>query len=121
MSEHEPYSQQIEKLNPKKGDLLVISIPQLLSQEQRENAQAVIQAQAERLGFQALVLDGGITAQLQPNVADLLAEQQKQTALLEQIATQNLALIEALADDVDPDLDAVPLTYLSGAPVRVGG
>jgi len=120
MSEHEAYSQQIEKLNPKQGDLLVISIPQILTQEQRENAQAVMQSQAERLGFQALVLDGGITAQLQPNVADLLAEQQKQTALLEQIATQNQALIQALADDVDSDLDAVPLTYLNGAPVGGG-
>ncbi|CAH0650400.1 MULTISPECIES: hypothetical protein [Pseudomonas] len=120
MSEHEAYSQQIEKLNPKQGDLLVISIPQILTQEQRENAQPVMQAQAERLGFQALVLDGGITAQLQPNIADLLAEQQKQTALLEQIATQNQALIQALADDVDSDLDAVPLTYLNGAPVGGG-
>lgn len=120
MSEHEAYSQQIEKLNPKQGDLLVISIPQILTQEQRENAQTVMQAQAERLGFQALVLDGGITAQLQPNIADLLAEQQKQTALLEQIATQNQALIQALADDVDSDLDAVPLTYLNGAPVGGG-
>ncbi|MFK5733854.1 hypothetical protein KW869_09970 [Pseudomonas urmiensis] len=48
----------------------------------------------------------------------VLAEQQKQTDLLEQIATQNLALIEALADDVEVDPDAPPLTYLSGAPCR---
>ncbi|MDH0757718.1 hypothetical protein N5C70_13525 [Pseudomonas juntendi] len=117
MSEHEAYSQQIEKLNPKQGDLLVISIPQILTQEQRVNAHAVMKAQAKRLGFQALVVDGGITAQLQPSVADLLAEQQKQTALLEQIATQNLALIEALADDQGVEPDAAPQVYLSGAPV----
>ncbi|MBF8720198.1 hypothetical protein [Pseudomonas guariconensis] len=48
----------------------------------------------------------------------VLAEQQKQTGLLEQIATQNLALIEALADDFGPDPDTPPLTYLSGAPCR---
>lgn len=48
----------------------------------------------------------------------ILDQQQKQTSLLEQIATQNLALIEALADDVGPDLDVPPLTYLSGAPCR---
>lgn len=118
MSVHEAYSQQIEKLNPKQGDLLVISIPQILTQEQRGNAQAVMQAQAERLGFQALVLDGGITAQLQPNVAALLAEQQKQTVLLEQIATQILALIEALADGDGSDPDAPPLTYMDGSPCR---
>lgn len=48
----------------------------------------------------------------------ILDQQQKQTSLLEQIATQNLALIEALADDVGSDHDAQPLTYLSGAPCR---
>lgn len=111
-------AEQIDKLSPKQGDLLVVSIPQVLTPEQREKAQAMMQAQAERLGFQALVLDGGITAQLQPNMADLLAEQQKQTALLEQIATQNLALIEALADGEGADPDVLPSTYLDGSPCR---
>ncbi|MDZ3990363.1 hypothetical protein [Pseudomonas sp. Teo4] len=48
----------------------------------------------------------------------ILAEQKKQTSLLEQIATQNLALIEALADEGGVDPDASPQTYLSGAPCR---
>lgn len=48
----------------------------------------------------------------------MLAEQKKQTGLLEQIATQNLALIEALADDQVADTDPIPKTYLSGAPCR---
>nr|WP_190295206.1 hypothetical protein [Pseudomonas alloputida] len=61
-----------------------------------------------------------MTAQLQPSVSDLLAEQRKQTALLEQIATQNLALIEAMADGDDVDPDAVRLTYLDGTPVHGG-
>lgn len=47
-----------------------------------------------------------------------LIEQRKQTALLEQIAMQNLALIEALADEGGVDPDAAPQTYLSGAPCR---
>lgn len=51
-------------------------------------------------------------------LADLLAEQQKQTVLLEQIATGQLALIEALADDEDEDPDAPALTYLDGTPCR---
>jgi len=50
----------------------------------------------------------------------VLAELQKQTSLLEQIATQNLALIEALADEGEADPDAPPSTYLSGAPVLAG-
>lgn len=48
----------------------------------------------------------------------ILDQQQKQTSLLEQIATQNLALIEALADEGGVDPDAQPQTYLSGAPCR---
>jgi len=48
----------------------------------------------------------------------VLAEQKKQTSLLKQIATQNLALIEALADEGGVDPDAPPQTYLSGAPCR---
>ena len=49
----------------------------------------------------------------------ILAEQQKQTGLLEQISTQNLALIEALADDTVIDQDELPRThYLDGSPCR---
>ncbi|RSC29753.1 hypothetical protein EGT09_02355 [Pseudomonas putida] len=62
-----------------------------------------------------------MTAQLQPNVADLVAEQQKQTALLEQIAMQNLALLEALADDMAIDPGDLPRAhYLDGSPVPGG-
>lgn len=46
----------------------------------------------------------------------ILAEQKKQTSLLEQIATQNLALIEALADEQGADPDELSLTYLDGSP-----
>ena len=48
----------------------------------------------------------------------ILDQQQKQASLLEQIATQNLALIEALADGDGPDPDAPPLTYMDGSPCR---
>ncbi|AYN09520.1 hypothetical protein [Pseudomonas putida] len=48
----------------------------------------------------------------------ILVEQKKQTGLLEQIATQGLALIEALADDGDADPDAEPQTYLDGTACR---
>ncbi|MDD2035907.1 hypothetical protein NP572_05680 [Pseudomonas putida] len=55
---------------------------------------------------------------IEERMDQVLAELQKQTSLLEQIATQNLALIEALADEGDADPDAPPKTYLSGAPCR---
>lgn len=48
----------------------------------------------------------------------ILDQQQKQVSLLEQIATQNLALIEALADGDGADPDAPPLTYMDGTPCR---
>ncbi len=48
----------------------------------------------------------------------ILEQEQKQTALLETIASQNLALIEALADGADPDPSAEPSTYLDGSPCR---
>ncbi|MNO84387.1 hypothetical protein D3C76_757270 [compost metagenome] len=51
-------------------------------------------------------------------LVQMLAEQKKQTGLLEQIATQNLALIEALADDQGADLDDEARTYLDGSPCR---
>ena len=48
----------------------------------------------------------------------ILEQAEKQTGLLETIASQNLALIEALADEGGVDPDAPPQTYLSGAPCR---
>ncbi|MFG0755365.1 hypothetical protein ACF8O8_21545 [Pseudomonas sp. TYF_14] len=49
----------------------------------------------------------------------ILDQQQKQTGLLEQIATQNMALIEALADDTAADPEELPRThYLDGSPCR---
>lgn len=107
-----------EELSQQQGDLLVITVPQVLSMDQRERAIALAELQAERLGCRALLLDGGANAQLQPSTAELLAEMQKQTALLEQIATGQLALIEALADDESEDPDAPPRTYLDGTPCR---
>lgn len=50
----------------------------------------------------------------------ILAEQRKQTSLLEQIALNQIALIEALADDQGIDTDVPASTYLNGAPVRGG-
>lgn len=118
MSEHETSSHQIEKLSPKQGDLLVVNVPFPIKAEVRERLTQHLAGTADRLKCELIVLEAGITAQLQPSVSDLLAEQRKQTALLEQIATQNLALIEALADGDVPDPDASPNTYLDGSPCR---
>lgn len=49
----------------------------------------------------------------------ILGQQRKQTKLLEQLASNQMALIQALNEDlVDQDPDAAPLTYLDGRPVH---
>lgn len=47
----------------------------------------------------------------------LVAEQQKQTSLLEQIASNQILLIQALSEDQDMDEDSQPLTYMDGTRV----
>ncbi len=118
MSEQQAYFEQIQKLSPKKGDLLVINVHFPIKSEVRERLTQHLAGTADRLNCELIVLEAGITAQLQPSFSDVLAEQQKQTALLEQLATQSLALIEALADGDDADPDAEPDTYLDGTRCR---
>lgn len=51
-------------------------------------------------------------------LVELLAEQRKQTSLLEQIAKQQIMMIEVLADEQgEQDPDAMPLTYMDGSKV----
>lgn len=48
----------------------------------------------------------------------MLAEQVKQTELLQQIASNQVVLIQALGEDPGLDEEDPPLTYLSGQPCR---
>ena len=51
-------------------------------------------------------------------LVELLAEQKKQTVLLEQIAKQQILMIQVLADEQgEQDPDAMPLTYMDGSKV----
>ncbi|WP_010226215.1 hypothetical protein [Pseudomonas donghuensis] len=50
----------------------------------------------------------------------MLAEQVKQTELLQRIEKNQVILIQALADEQDVDVDNIPTVYLSGAPVHGG-
>lgn len=118
MNEQQSFSEQIEKVSPIKGDLLVVTSARQLTVEQREKMAASLTPMAERLGVQLLVLDGGATAQLQPGVAGLLEEQREQTAILRQIAEQQLLLIQAMGEDVAEDPDTQPITYMDGSPCR---
>ncbi|GFM89358.1 hypothetical protein PSCICO_47570 [Pseudomonas cichorii] len=50
----------------------------------------------------------------------MLSEQKKQTALLQQIATNQMVLIQALAEEQGVEEEMQALTYLDGSPVRSG-
>ena len=117
MSEQFNYSDQIQKMNPKKGDLLVVTIPHHLTAEQRKRMADSLAPTADRMGFQMLVFDGGATAQLQPGIQVLLDEQKKQTAILERMERQQCLLIQAMAEDQGEDHDAPPSTYMDGSKV----
>ena len=50
-------------------------------------------------------------------LSQVLAEQIKQTAILQRIATQQTQLITALAEEgIEQGPESEPLTYMSGAP-----
>lgn len=118
MSEQNDYSDQIQHVSPNKGDLLVVTCPRPLTMEQRKRMTDSLVPLADRMGVQLLVLEGGVSAQLQPGIQGLLDEQKKQTALLEQIAKQQILMIEVLADEQgEQDPDSLPLTYLDGSKV----
>lgn len=52
-------------------------------------------------------------------LVEILGEQRKQTALIEQMNRLQILLIEALVEDqIDEDPDAQPLTYMDGTPCR---
>lgn len=108
MSEQANSSDQ--PLSSGQESLLVVSIPQQLSQEQMETVQSRLQARAEQMVLQLLAQGGGAISNMYPSLSELLAEQRKQTLLLDQLAAQNLALIQALAGEQDYHDDEPPST-----------
>jgi hypothetical protein len=52
---------------------------------------------------------------LESLLAQVLAEQVRQTALLQRMADQQLMLIQAMANEPE-DPEALPLTYMDGSP-----
>ncbi|UDU80107.1 hypothetical protein [Pseudomonas sp. HN2-3] len=90
--------------------LVVVSIPQQLSLEQMATVQAQLQVRAEQMVLQLLAQEGGAIAHMYPSLSELLAEQRRQSLLLEQISIQNLALIKALAGEQGVSDDEPPST-----------
>ncbi|KPW36921.1 hypothetical protein ALP45_01784 [Pseudomonas coronafaciens pv. atropurpurea] len=51
-------------------------------------------------------------------LSQILAEQVKQTQLLQRMAEQQTLLIDALSEEESEDADTQPRTYLDGTPCR---
>ncbi|WP_122501479.1 hypothetical protein [Pseudomonas viridiflava] len=51
-------------------------------------------------------------------LSQILAEQMKQTQLIQLMTEQQTLLINALSEEESEDSDAQPLTYLDGKPCR---
>jgi len=119
MNEPHSCSEQIQKLRPKPGDLLVINLHAPPTKDQHARMVEAFSPLAETLGCRLILLEPGMSLSLHVDPATQHAEQQKQTALLEQIVEQQGQLIQALAEDQgDQDTDAQPTTYMDGSPCR---
>lgn len=93
--------------------LLVVSTDRPMKEETRQLLVKQLTPIAESMGMKPLVMSDGLQAgvhsDIRPLLQSLLDEQRKTNGLL-------LALVEAMADERDPD--AEPQTYLSGKVIR---
>lgn len=100
-------------------EILVISTTEQLSQEQCEKILAQAQTLAESMGMNAIVLPGGLRAEVQTKdqaVALMLKEQRKTNQLLSHLIQSNSQLIEALSEgDEEDDGQHEPMTYMDGS------
>ncbi|WP_447651567.1 hypothetical protein [Pseudomonas abietaniphila] len=118
MNEQHNYSEQIRKLSPMPGDLMVMNVSNALTPIQRERITEALGPLAKKLGCQLMLLEPGMTLSLQIDPVAVMAEQKKQTALLEQLVEQQSALLDAMADDVRADEEDRQTTYLDGSPMN---
>ncbi|VVN74187.1 hypothetical protein [Pseudomonas fluorescens] len=118
MSEPIDYLAQIQKLNPRPGDLLVIYPETWLTLEQHERVIKSLSPFAESMGCRVLVTQPGLQVSLQSDPAALLAEMRKQTSILEAMAEQQAMMVQALADGEEEDPDTQPRTYMDGTLCR---
>ncbi|OSR73999.1 hypothetical protein BV326_01455 [Pseudomonas syringae pv. actinidiae] len=109
---------QIQKLNPNKGDLLVIYPKKPMTKEEHERVTSSLEPFAQRIGCNLLVSQPGVQVALQPSGAAILEEMRKQTELLRLMKEQQMHLINALSEEEPEDPDAPPHTYLDGTPCR---
>lgn len=92
--------------------MLVIKAEKALTQEQHQTLLRALTPVADQAGIVPVVLDdgldAGVHADIAPTLRDLVAEQKQTNQLL-------VLLIQALADEADPD--AEPTHYMDGTPI----
>ena len=92
--------------------LLVVKHEKVLVPEIRVALNGHLESLAERLGFECILMDGGLDAELYSDLAPLLEKQLEQ-----QQETNRLlgALVSALSEE-DEDPDAERQNYMDGSP-----
>lgn len=96
--------------------LLVVRSERLLSHQQRDMLAQALTPAAQRIGA-AVLVDGGLQAQVHRDIGPLVEAMWAQIEAITQLVQQNAALMQAMADS-EPDSDAEPTHYLSGRPRR---
>jgi hypothetical protein len=114
-SEPDKYLDQIQKLSPNEGDLLVIYPEQMLSLEQHQRVVKSLSPFAESIGCKILVSQPGHHVALHPDPGAVLAEMRRQTKILSSMSDRFDLLIQAMAEDEPEDPDAQPRRYMDGS------
>jgi hypothetical protein len=118
MNEPEKFLEQVQKLSPSEGDLLVIYPEQMLTLEQHQRVVRSLTPFAESIGCRILVSQPGHHVALHPDPGAVLAEMRKQTSFLASMAERLDLLIQAMAEGEPEDPDAPPLRYMDGTLCR---
>lgn len=98
--------------------LLVIQTERHLSQGQRLLIREAAEAMATRVGMEALILDGGLKAEVHRDFAPLIDAITAQTDAINQLAASNMALVDAILDQIDDgygDSAGLSRNYLDGS------
>lgn len=113
-------------MSDQEKSLLVIKSPSILQSRQREILQEAASVLAEKLGYECVVLDGGMDADVHHSPTLLIDALHAQTAAINGLAQSNQQVIALLTDVVaelhcsgggDGDDDASVRLYLDGSPV----
>jgi hypothetical protein len=98
-----------------KKSLLTVSCDVPVSEKLHQRLMQHLNPIADSIGCAVLVLDKGLSASVQHDLAPLIDAITDQTKAIQALANSNTALIRAMADE--PEQDQEPMTYMDGRPI----